>query len=230
MSRVKPTDLDKPWAARRQLKRDTTIIRQVRSIFLIFCEGRNTEPEYFKSFPVNTETQIQAIGLGKSRTSLVKHVIEIATNKELLKGQKYHDTDRQIWCVFDMDTKGDKGEDDDFDNAIKLAEMSGLRVAYSNDSFELWFLLHDKYLESRLRRSQYYEYLSGTLQVDYIKHGKNLKFCKALYALFADRQHIAIKNAERLVKSHYHEARYSRKNPCTTVHELVIQLNTCLKT
>ena len=36
-----------------------------------------TEPEYFKSFPVNTETKVEAIGIGRSKTALVEKALEL---------------------------------------------------------------------------------------------------------------------------------------------------------
>ena len=48
MSRIKKTDENKPWA-RREITRNETRIRQAKNVFLIYCEGENTEPEYFKS-------------------------------------------------------------------------------------------------------------------------------------------------------------------------------------
>lgn len=91
MSRyIKKTDRDTPWA-RKVLARNVTITRQARDIFLIYCEGENTEPEYFRSFPVNTETLVEAIGLGMSRTALVQRILQLASEKEMLQGQRNHD-------------------------------------------------------------------------------------------------------------------------------------------
>jgi hypothetical protein len=156
---VKKTDLNKPWARRKSSTRNITIERTIKKLFLIYCEGENTEPEYFRSFPVNTETKIEAIGLGRSRSALVKHIIGLAKQAEILPGQHNYDPDRMIWCVFDRDHKGEKGEDEDFNDAIKLAKDSGLEVAYSNDSFELWFFLHFNFVDNLLHRTHYYKFL-----------------------------------------------------------------------
>jgi hypothetical protein len=229
MARVKKTDADTPWALKKSLSRDATKTRTVRNIFLIYCEGKNTEPEYFKSFPINTETIVEAVGLGRSRKELVQHIIKLARAEEVLAGQANFDQDRQIWCVFDRDYKGEKGEDTDFNAAVKLAEQHGLRSAYSNDSFELWLVLHYKYLDVKQLRQEYYEYLSGQFGINYKKDGKALLFCRRLYGLLVERQHSAVKNSKRLLSYHEKEHRHSHKNPCTTVHQLVEELNKCLK-
>ena len=60
---------ENPWQRRTDTTRRASALNQaVKNTFLIYCEGVNTEPEYFKAFPVTTETQIEAIGLGRSST------------------------------------------------------------------------------------------------------------------------------------------------------------------
>jgi hypothetical protein len=41
-----------------------------------------------------------------------------------------------VWCVFDRD------QHPSFDDAIKMAKDNGFGAAFSNPSFELWYLLH----------------------------------------------------------------------------------------
>jgi hypothetical protein len=54
--------------------------------------------------------------------------------------------DTQVWCVFDRDKEGaNVGENSGnikFDESIALAVSKGINVAWSNDAFELWVLLH----------------------------------------------------------------------------------------
>jgi hypothetical protein len=224
---IKKTDRDKPWA-RKALARDVSIIRQAHNIFLIYCEGENTEPEYFRSFPVNTETLVEAVGLGMSRTALVQRILQMAEEKKMLPGQRQHDPDRQIWAVFDHDDRGE-GESKDFDEAVHLATANGLRVAYSNDAFELWFFLHDAYVDGQLNREHYFTHLSKAFGFNYREEGKKWEFSRSLYSIYLDRQPQAIRRAQQLLASHQHEPRPSRQNPCTKVHLLVLELNACLK-
>lgn len=131
--------------------------------------------------------------------------------------------------MFDRDERQIEGEDDDFDQAISLALENGLKVAYSNDCFELWFFLHDHYVDGKLLRHHFYKHLSELLSINYEKDGKAKEFSQSLYAIFMGRQETAIQNASRLAKFHDKELRYRHRNPCTTVHELVLELNKCLK-
>lgn len=219
---VKPTDKDKAWNKRNNTVRPERDI-SIKKTFLIYCEGKNTEPEYFKSFPVTTETRVEAIGLGRSRTALVEKVIELISKIET-------DTDQEIWVVFDRDVKYDNKEqgDKDFNDAIKLAEQNNIQCAYSNDCFELWFLLHDEYIESAIHRMQIYSKLSDKLGFNYEKDGKGKDFAKSLYPMFLDKLPFALRNAERLHLSHS-DKEYHLQNPCTTVYKLVRALNDNLK-
>ena len=194
----------------------------IKNTFLIYCEGENTEPEYFKSFPVRTETDVKVIGLGRSRTALVEKVIELIHKID-------KDDTQQIWVVFDRDVRPDvKQGNKDFNDAINLANQNGIKCAYSNDCFELWFLLHYDYLESALLRNQIYDKLSDRFGFNYEKAGKNKDFAKSLYPMFLDRLPFALRNAERLHLSHS-DKEYHLQNPCTTVYKLVEALNKNLR-
>ncbi|MGD9993955.1 MAG: RloB family protein [Salinivirgaceae bacterium] len=228
MAYIKPTDKNKAWAQRTMTNKRELRQFDIRNLFRIYCEGENTEPEYFRSFPVNTETRVEAIGLARSKTSLVKKAIELLEKDELLKGRENYDSDRQLWVVFDYDTRGLANEAADFNKAINLAEQKGINVAYSNDSFELWFVLHYQFTDNALTRKEYYDILSGKLNCNYEQDGKTKDFAKALYAIYLPQQQQAINHANRLYEQMQHKT-YADQNPCTTVFKLVMELNKCLK-
>jgi hypothetical protein len=228
MAYIKPTDRNKPWAIKKMPYKRVLKDYNVRNLFRIYCEGENTEPEYFKSFPVNTETRIDAIGLGRSKSALVEKAIELCSKEELLQGQDSYDEDRQLWVVFDYDVRGIGREAHDYNNAIRLANQNGFQVAYSNDSFELWFVLHYQYHEAAVTRNEYYQILSDQLNCNYQEEGKNRQFAQSLYHIFISRQTEAIQNAKRLFEDK-EDLIYSDQNPCTTVFKLVQELNKCLK-
>lgn len=133
--------------------------REVKQTFLIVCEGVNTEPDYFNAFRL-TSANVKAIGQGMSTLSLVQKAINIK-EQEKRKGRIYN----QYWVVFDKDDFPEK----DFNAAIQLARRSGFEVAYSNQAFEYWFLLHFNLYQGSLHRSKYEEMLSGLL-VRGVKH------------------------------------------------------------
>jgi hypothetical protein len=184
---------------------------------LIICEGQ-TEEQYFKSFPVLTAT-IKPIHAGNSKTTLVDAVAKY-------KREEVYD---EVWCVFDFDVDPlIGGQNEDFNRAIRKAQGLGYLCAYSNDAFELWFVLHYQYLDQQQHRSFYYQLLSKRWDINYTREGKSLRFAQALYShLLEDQQasqQKAIEHARRLLS--LHEAKpYHLQNPVTTVFQLVERLN-----
>jgi hypothetical protein len=228
MTNRKPKDQDKAWKKRKMINKRELGNMEIRNLFHIYCEGENTETEYFKGFPVNTETKVTAIGLGRSKSALVEKTIEFLSKEGLLKRQANYDSDRQLWVVFDYDIRGDVNEAADFNHAIESAQRKGIRVAYSNDSFELWFVLHYQYQTTAITRKEYYGILSSKLNCNYEEDGKTKKFAQSLYATFLPDQARAIQHAKRLHEGRMNDS-YCDQNPCTTVYRLVEELNKCIR-
>ncbi|MEH2095934.1 abortive phage infection protein [Nostoc sp. 'Peltigera membranacea cyanobiont' 213] len=179
--------------------------REIRQRFLIVCEGAKIEPNYFRSFRVpKNVAEIDVQGLGENPSKLVQSA------KELKKQGEYD----RVWCVFDRDS----WTTEDFNNAIKNAKDQGFEVAYSNESFELWYILHFEYLNSGIPRSDYLRKLTSLFGRTYQKNSETI------YDELFEKQSIAIKNAENLLKQ-YNPQIPAKDNPSTTVHLLVKELN-----
>jgi hypothetical protein len=98
-----------------------------------------------------------------------------------------------------------------------LAEKNNLKVAFSNESFELWYLLHFIYFDSNISRKDYISKLKEYLP-EYKKNDPTI------YSKILDKQDDAIKNALRLIS--ISDLRNPNKaEPCTKVVELVTELN-----
>lgn len=106
--------------------------RPLHRKLLIVCEGKNTEVEYFDKFHVPGVT-IVPVGTGLSTCKLVRKVESI---KELQLQRKRLKKFDEIWVVFDKD------DNKDFEDAILLAISLKYKVAYTNQAFEYWFVLH----------------------------------------------------------------------------------------
>ena len=131
--------------------------------------------------------------------------------------QKKKRTYDQCWVVFDKDDFPAK----DFNDAIALAEKNGFKVAYSNQAFEYWFLLHFNPYKGTLHRNSYPDMLSKLAGIPY---SKTEGFGAILYNRLLHLQPHAIKNAAAVL------AEMSHGNPAmeessTTVHLLVEELN-----
>lgn len=221
---LKKGDRKTPWGKRELSRKRERKNLALRNLFRIYCEGANTEPEYFKAFPVNPiTTQIFSEGYGRSKTALVIHVIKLLEEEGFLRGQKNYDSGRQNWVVFDYDWKGEASECRDFKEAVALAESKGLRVAISNDAFEIWFLLHFYYVDTAMHRADIYAKLSALLGFNYEKEGKTKAKVKEVYETLFPMQKQAIALAEKLI-GEKEDLDLCEQNPSTTVYKLVLEL------
>jgi hypothetical protein len=186
-------------------------VREIKQSFLIVCEGEKTEPDYFKAFRMTAAT-IKAVGQAMNTMTLVNKAISIREADQ--KRKRVYD---QCWVVFDKDDFPAK----DFNQAIQLAEKNGFRVAYSNQAFEYWFLLHYNLYTGAIHRNQYKDMLTRLTGMPY---SKSEGYGAVMYNLLLSRQQQAISNADTVL------AEISHGNPAeeessTTVQRLVLELN-----
>lgn len=182
-------------------------VREVRQRFLIVCGGQRTEVNYFEGFRMPT-VRLRIHAIARSPVEVVEGTLR-RLRAERRRGEEYD----QVWCVFDRD----EFPGDDFDSAIALARRQGIEVAYSNEAFELWYLLHFGYTDAELGRAETISRLERHLGHPYEKNSE------AMYAELESRMDTAVGNAIRLL------ARWSvpdpaNDNPSTTVHLLVTEL------
>lgn len=197
----------------------------VNKKFLIVCEGENTEPDYFRKFPVVSKDVITVKGgYGGGKKYLVDKAEEYACEKQY--------ESHSVWCVFDYDVKADNpNQKQDYDNAISMAIKKGYNVAYSNDCFELWLILHHDFIQHQHHRTEYFDMLrkKWKLERSYETIGKQQEFTEKLYEKLLPNQRTAIKNAKKLFESNDDGRPYHQMNPCTTVFKLVEELNRYLR-
>jgi len=201
-------------SARYNPRKDHSVRRRagfkpVKKTFLIVCEGVNTEPEYFNAFRLTSAT-VKAIGKGLGTMSLVREAISVR-EQEKQKGKSFN----FCWVVFDKD------DYQDFDEAIEFAEKNGFKVAYSNQAFELWFLLHFKKYSGKLHRREYPKLLEKHLGLPY---SKQEGFATMLFQRLLPYQSAAIINAETII-AETQGIKPSLAESSTTVHNLVKKLN-----
>ncbi len=221
---VKVTDQGKPWNRKKKASDHQSESRNMKKTILIVTEGQ-TEELYFKSFPVITSFNVEAVNLeGQSKLKLIELTEDIT--------EKSHIEYDEIWCVFDMDLNKGAKELSEFDNAIDQGQSKGYKIAYSNDSFEVWFYLHYNYNDQENIRKYYYKELGKYWSMDYEREGKKRTFCQKIYEILEEdsnaSQEKAIKWACKLHTSQKNLV-YHQQNPVTTVYQLVELLNENLK-
>ena len=171
----------------------------------IACEG-TTEELYFSDFEQKQSISIKAKSHGCSNEKLVEDAIE-----------KINEGYDIIWAVFDYDKdKNVKNQQNQIDKAYSEAKKNNIKIAFSNDAFELWYLLHFKPVTPSWSR----DILLSELKKFIPKYHKTLV---GMYQRLKYKQVTAIKNAKILFPASI--ARSMQKNPSTSVHLLVIELN-----
>jgi len=189
--------------------------------YLIVTEGTETEVNYFNNIKriletnFNNSVMVEKVtmniqGTARSTTVLVKEAIK----KRSLKS--YSD----VWVVFDRD------ENSDFDEAISLALREGLHVAWSNECFELWLLLHFQNLESAIGRNDYSSKLTSHFKKQKINNGEYKKNIKDIFDITSPFVNIAITRSNDLLKEYNNRNIMSpdKMNPATKVQDLVVEL------
>ena len=170
--------------------------------FLIICEG-DTEKGYFNSF----KKRAQSVH-GGSALAIVQ--LAIARKKGLEKPVD------QVWVVFDKDDI----KDDDFNRAVKLAIDNGIHPAWSNQAFELWFILHYQQFNKPSNRSNYQKLLQKSYST-YFSGAKSENQGKQLFNATIDKLNIAIENAQKGYNSFDPQSLPSQRQSSTLVYRLV---------
>ncbi len=211
--------------ARKEEKRKIEY-KSKRKFYLIVCEGEKTEPNYFEalksSLPkgVLALTNIDIDGTGKNTLSIIEEAKKLRNKYE----EKYFRKIDRVWAVFDKDSFPATN----FNNAINKGENSKPKIncAWTNEAFELWYLLHFNFYNTGISRAQYQKLIEKEVNIaanrtDF-KYKKNSKEMLAILNKFGN-QKSAIKNAEKLEKL-YFDRSFSNHNPCTKVHKLIKEL------
>ncbi|MBC6993789.1 RloB family protein [Neolewinella lacunae] len=190
-------------------------------MFYLVGEGENTEKFYFESFSVPGVLKVDYKHYKLSTRQLVEKAI---ANSE---GKSY----TEVWVVFDLDYNPARGDEQyaEFADAIQYAKKHGVKVAYSIDSFEIWFRLHYENVTTRIARQQLYADLSQRWETDYEQFGKEaasaLDIANRLEEDPSASREEAINRAKSL-HDEYQDYPYKDQPSITTVYRLVHNLIT----
>ena len=208
----KINNVDLKRFARSSVKRKP---REIKILFLIACEGEKTEPNYFEKFGRkfgNVIFEIDCVGKGYNTLKVVEEAIKIRDKNP----NKYD----RVWAVFDKDNF----PDNDFNSAIQKAKANNIGCAWSNEAFELWYLLHFQYRNTAMSRKDYKKAIESEVKkqkTDFV-YAKNSTEMYDILQKYGNQTQ-AIKYAEKLSEK-YDNQNFANHNPRTQVYELVRQL------
>jgi len=200
--------------------------RPLRTLVIIFSDGE-TEINYFelkkRNIHGNRNIRIETVPANiKSPSDYIKHVEGYIKAKSLsLNGQD------RIFSVFDIDTLSDS----EMGRAQKRLELhktlrSHMQFIHSNPDFEVWFLLHYRYIQDSLGPQEATTKLRA-FEKEYTKSSVEEIFDNLLR-----NEDQALEYARKLRQ--YHQGNGSnllsiRTNPYTNVDDLVSFINSIPK-
>ena len=109
--------------------------------FVLFCEGKKTEPGYFRALQRWCPGVIIKIepSVGVPYTIAIaaaKACRELGLARKVRKGNNSFESLDEVWAVFDRD------DHPKFNEAIEICKKSSVKIARSNPCFEVWLILH----------------------------------------------------------------------------------------
>ncbi|MBP6497873.1 MAG: RloB domain-containing protein [Campylobacteraceae bacterium] len=228
---------------KQDLKRKSETREQIPDI-IIACEDEASAPTYFKML-VEQLKKLRKITpdsfvIAKHTNTHPTGILQDLKNHKCQSSGKEYKNFQHKWIVIDRDKEqvdGGGHSAQDFNNALTQARSIKVDVAYSNDAFELWYLLHFDYRDTAIIRdellTQVIEKLKtynaskfAQLDKDTIKQAD---FTKLIFEELQALQEAAIKNAEKLFIFHGSTHNPESDNPSTTVYKLVELLNSLWK-
>ena len=184
--------------------------------YLIVCEGKKTEPNYFNGLKKQINEKygnkvdvlipnIEVQGTGRNTIDLVKYTQKFVNYTSKIYGQ--------VWVVFDKDDYNNE----QFELAIANCEYN---ACWSNPNFELWLLAHLKKVNKYISKNDVLDELNKEFQKnglgDYNKNDAKVfeKITKE------GKLHIAIENCKHMEELNKN-GQASERNPMTKVYKIV---------
>ena len=200
----------------KEVERRSFGSRKRNPVVYLICEGSETEIRYFKKFR-SRECHIDIVPIPSQYKSADKLVQKARST--IAMNPYYPDEGDIIWCVFDCDDNTNQM----LAKAKRVAIKEGYKLAFSNPSFEVWFLLHfNNQITPVENCDAAIKLLKQKGRLDQYEKNKNVyDQLKPLQALAIERA----KNRVSVLKEEHTEIISRQSNPATTVAELVEYLN-----
>ena len=190
--------------SRREARRDPV------ARVLIVCEGKKTEPTYFRDLIREyrlTSAIVKVAGEGADP----KIVVERAKERQKAEQRAEEQYDR-IFCVFDRD------EHEKFDAASRDAKRHGFKLARSWPCFEYWLLLHFSSARSPYVRKGGKSPADNCIG-DLKQHcPEYTKAAQGVFVALQNRLDTAMNNSRNVLRD---AIATNERNPSTEIHRLV---------
>ena len=194
--------------------------REPKRRFILFCEGENTEPQYFSALKQRHENALIDVeivrGVGVPMT-IAKKAIEYGKSVNSKQKKDSFEENDQIWAIFDRD------EHPKYSDAVSDCEQNGINVGRSNPCFEVWLILHEQEFDAYIDRHQVQKIL-GELRPEYCKHGAKSPNCEEMVT----RVDVAEKRSKKQLARRKMEGN-PYGNPSTTVGLLTREIRKAAK-
>ena len=206
----------KPWELRAGRRKRPK--RALRKKYLIVTEGQ-TEAAYFSHYRTTTGPDIVPVSAGANKLALVR--IAVQMRAERIKQEKYEEATDVTWVAMDRDVDPKNSRDKQlFNEALELASREKIKIAFSNDSFELWYLLHFQEVTTPMHRRDIDKKLSEHLGRTY--KSRHTSKVEDLFGEILPNLPEALRRAERLAAAAVtNGVPPEQANPSTSVHELI---------
>jgi hypothetical protein len=185
---------------------------------VVVCEGQKTEPSYLRLVNAKSATALVELEIVDEAATAPKSLVEVAcasmraSRREARRTRDPNANIDEIWCAFDVDQHPMLRE------AKQQAGDNGIRLAISNPSIELWFLLHFTDQTAYVHRAAAMRALRDYVP-DYDKHFGTLSPLEGRYKIARTR-------ALQLAKKHDGDGTtFPDDNPSSNVWELVDSLD-----
>lgn len=184
----------------------------------IFSNGELAETKYFQECKDYLRSHAITVYKPFKHLSPWELIDKVMLKKtELTEKRKFFEKDNdQCWCVFDVDDYW-RNNPKKFAEALKIAHQNDIYLAWSNECFELWYLLHFQALQTGIPRKDYDTKLKRHFRS--LDGNSYVKNC-SVFARLIEKQVSAVKNSKQI----FQEGKVE-ENPSTAVFQLIEELN-----
>jgi hypothetical protein len=155
--------------------------------FIIFSEGKNTEPEYFREYARSLPNSLVKLEIYKAAgapTTIAIEAVNFRKKMQKTKKGESHSINDEVWAIFDRD------DHENYERAINDCIQGGVYVARSIPCFEFWLILHYEEYERCISHHEAQKYLK-TICSQYDRRGRKIANSQEIMSRITDAENRA---------------------------------------